>query len=162
MGSVGSLRLAAETRLEDEAQRRVCEMRRVAMRGWPTIAMGDWKVVDGEFRVREAVWRMCVCGIDTVITMRRGGFGDGGAVGRCVVCGDSSVSRQTIRCFYNYTLVFAEQYFLCSVLTSCHFCNHVCVSSRMTRGKLSRQSAHPISSKAPRSILPNNAVFSYC
>lgn len=28
---------------------------------------------------REAVCRMCVCGIDTVMIMRRGGCGEGGA-----------------------------------------------------------------------------------
>ena len=77
MGSVGVERLAAETRLEGVAQRRVCQMRSFIMIGWPTVAMGkDAEVVDES----AAVWRMWVCGTATVIIMRRGGYGDRGAV----------------------------------------------------------------------------------
>jgi len=59
MKSIGSSeddRLAAEIRLAEGAQRRVCEMRRVAMSGCPMIAMiDDDDVAGGEVREREAV-----------------------------------------------------------------------------------------------------------
>jgi hypothetical protein len=66
-------------------------------------------VVVGKFRLREAVCRMCVCGMDTVIIMRRGGFGDGGAAANCVVFGKVSAARETTLCFYNHSLVFVER-----------------------------------------------------
>jgi len=47
MGSDGEAILAAETREADVAQRRVWEMRRVAERGWPTVAMVVWEAVWG-------------------------------------------------------------------------------------------------------------------
>ena len=65
--------MAAETREVGVAQRRVCEIRRVAGRGWPTVAIVMWEAVWGEVRVREVVWRMWVCGMETVITIRRAG-----------------------------------------------------------------------------------------
>jgi hypothetical protein len=49
------------------------------MRGWPTVAIVD-REDKGELKDREAVCKMCVWGIDTVIIIRRGGFGDGGRV----------------------------------------------------------------------------------
>ena len=77
MGSDADARFAAAVSDEDEAQRRVCEMRSVAWRGWPMVAMlGLWEV---DMRSTEAVWRMWVCGMETVMTMRRGGWGEGGA-----------------------------------------------------------------------------------
>jgi hypothetical protein len=45
------------------------------------------------------VWRMCVCGMETVMIMRRGGLGDGGASGMSVVVEtDVFESRMTL-CF---------------------------------------------------------------
>ena len=35
--------------------------------------------VSDETSDKDAVWRMCVCGIETVMIMRRGGWGEGGA-----------------------------------------------------------------------------------
>lgn len=110
MGSVGSVRLAAETRLEGEAQRRLCEMRRVVMRGWPTVATGECNTVGGDSRDREAVCRIWVCGMDTVITMRRGGFGDGGAAACCAIFDAVSVPRDTILCFYGKILARKEDH----------------------------------------------------
>lgn len=83
MGSEGDEMLAADVRLEVWPQRRVCEMRRVVMSGWPTVAMRVGVV--GLWMVRLAVCRMWVWGIETVIIMRRGGRGDGGARGERLV-----------------------------------------------------------------------------
>lgn len=93
MGSEGEARLAAEMSEVGEPQRRVCEMRRVAGSGWPRVMVLGWS--EGKVRSREAVCRMCVCGMDTVMTMRRGGLDEGGAhvgegveevvFGRCTV-----------------------------------------------------------------------------
>ena len=93
--------MAAERRLEGDAQRRVCEMRRVVMIGWPAVAMVEWEDVVGEGRDKEAVWRMCVWGMDTVMIMRRGGFGDGGASVGCVVSEKESLVRIMVLCFYS-------------------------------------------------------------
>ena len=60
MGSLISVRLAAVSRLEGEAHRRVCEMRRVVMRGWPTVAMVDCGDEEGELKDRDAVCKMWV------------------------------------------------------------------------------------------------------
>lgn len=45
-------------------------------------------------------------------------------------------------------------------LTSCHFCNHAFESFRMTSGKLSKHSDHPMSSNLPMSTLFKSAIFS--
>lgn len=34
----------------------------------------------GDVSDSAAVWRICVCGMETVMIIRRGGYGDGGAV----------------------------------------------------------------------------------
>jgi hypothetical protein len=60
-----------------EAQPRVCEIRSVVCRGKPAVAMMG---IGREVGVSETVCKMCVCGIDTVMTIFRDGFVDGGAV----------------------------------------------------------------------------------
>tara|TARA_R110002003_G_scaffold141_30_gene13111 strand:- start:24012 stop:24269 length:258 start_codon:yes stop_codon:yes gene_type:complete len=70
MGSSGEDRFAAETREVGEAQWRVWEMRRVVGRGWPAVAMMGCGRDRG---VREAVCRMCVWGMETVMMIERGG-----------------------------------------------------------------------------------------
>lgn len=49
--------------------------------GCPTTAITelcDEEVSAGSID-KEAVWSMCVCGIDTVMVIQRGGLGEGGA-----------------------------------------------------------------------------------
>lgn len=67
--------LASSVRLEGEPQRRVCRMLSSATSGWPAtaIVVECEDACSGDLSVREAVWRMCVCGMDTVMIMRRGG-----------------------------------------------------------------------------------------
>lgn len=84
MASSGEERFAAERREEGVVQWRVWVMRRVAGRGWPSVAMlVEGLLVDGEMgvRVREAVCRMWVWGMETVMVMRRGGWGESEAEG---------------------------------------------------------------------------------
>ncbi len=77
IGSAAEERFAAARREEGVAQRRVCEIWRVACRGWPTVMMCG--TGEGGVRSSEAVCKMWVCGIETVMTMRLGGLGEGGA-----------------------------------------------------------------------------------
>jgi hypothetical protein len=60
MGSLTSVRFAAESRLEGEAQRRVCEIRKVVIRGWPTVAITESRDEEGELKDSDAVCRMWV------------------------------------------------------------------------------------------------------
>jgi len=82
MGSSAKDRRAAAMRLDGVAQLRVCLIRSSVIIGLPTTATGDDHVerLSGEVRVREAVCRIWVGGIVTVIIMWRGGYCEGGAV----------------------------------------------------------------------------------
>lgn len=88
MGSSAEERFAACVREVGVLQWRVWVMWRVAGKGWPSVAMG-LELGEGEGllglelgeRVREAVCRMWVWGMETVMVMRRGGLGDSGAEG---------------------------------------------------------------------------------
>ena len=46
--------------------------------------MEGWWEEEGGVRVKEAVCKMWVWGMETVMVMRRGGLGEGGAEGWCV------------------------------------------------------------------------------
>ena len=74
-------------------------MRRVVIRGWPTMAM--LFVGEGERRERDAECRMCVCGIETVIIMRRGGYGDGGAEAGRGISGKGAFGRRIVLWVYD-------------------------------------------------------------
>lgn len=92
-------KLAAEIRLAEDAQRRVCEIHRVVMSGWPTMAMADRDgFEEAGLKDKDAVWRMCVCGTETVITIRRGGYGDEGAVAGPAVSEGWSLERRIVLC----------------------------------------------------------------
>lgn len=51
-------------------------MRNVVWRGWPTVAI---VAVEGEMGASDAMCRMWVWGMETVMIMWRGGYGDEGA-----------------------------------------------------------------------------------
>ena len=53
-----------------------------------------------EVSAREAVWRMYVWGIETVMMMRRGGWGDAGAVAGSAVSEDRSLGSRIVLCCY--------------------------------------------------------------
>ena len=96
MVSDGDDILAADTRFEGVAQRRVCEIRSVILRGRPIVAT---LVAEHVGDKSDAVWRMCVWGTETVMTMRRGGYGDGGAEGSILFALELSESRMFL-CSY--------------------------------------------------------------
>ena len=72
-------------------------------------------VDEGERRVRDAVCKMCVCGIETVIIMRRGGYGDGGAEAGRGISGKGAFGRSMVLWVYNVMSVCQS-----NVLSSCN------------------------------------------
>ena len=84
MGSSAEERFAACVREVGVLQWRVWALRRVAGRGWPRVAIVVGLLgleLELGVRVREAVCRMWVWGMETVMVMRRGGWGGSGAEG---------------------------------------------------------------------------------
>lgn len=61
--------------------------------------MAILSVDEGEVRVRDVVCKICVCGIATLIIMRRGGYGDGGAEAGSGVSGKGALGRWIILWF---------------------------------------------------------------
>ena len=74
--------LAAAVRLDAEPHRRVCLMQSSVRSGCPAtaIVVEPVDVRSGDVSESEAVCRICVCGMETVMIIRRGGYGEGGAV----------------------------------------------------------------------------------
>ena len=94
--------LARSMRLEGEPHRRVCRILSSAKRGCPATAMAvEWGgATCGDSSVREAVCRMWVCGMDTVMVMRRGGCGDRGAAPENGDSSSGSFGSRMVLCFY--------------------------------------------------------------